>query len=403
MAGGLLFAQKPRPDAFPPAPDTLAPKALTMATTLEEMYQWNRYPTYNVYIDMMRDFADRYPELCHLDTIGLSIEGRLILSLAITGSSLTDVYRPEFLYSSTMHGDEITGFYLMLRLCDTLLRSYGTSPEITSLLNTTRIYINPLSNPDGTYHGGDSTVAGAWRYNSDMVDLNRNYPDPFGTPPLDSLQPENQAMIAYVEGHNFLLSANLHGGSEVMNYPWDSFTSASNPHPASDWWQAVCKRFVDTARVYSNSHFRDVTTSGYIAGGDWYVIDGGRQDYVNYYHNCLEMTMEISTRKTLSSDRLPEYWQFLAPSFINYIDEIHNLPDNIGISTLETERIAVFPNPATDRVTVTGLPEGSLIELYDASGRLILITHHSSFIISNLPSGLYLLRTAKGTAKILKQ
>ena len=91
----MLFAQKPRPDAFPPAPDTLAPKALTMATTLEEMYQWNRYPTYNVYVEMMRDFADRYPELCHLDTIGLSIEGRLILSLAITGSSLTDVYRPE--------------------------------------------------------------------------------------------------------------------------------------------------------------------------------------------------------------------------------------------------------------------------------------------------------------------
>ena len=24
LAGGLLFAQKPRPDAFPPAPDTLA-------------------------------------------------------------------------------------------------------------------------------------------------------------------------------------------------------------------------------------------------------------------------------------------------------------------------------------------------------------------------------------------
>ena len=283
LAGGLLFAQKPRPDAFPPAPDTLAPKALTMATTLEEMYQWNRYPTYNVYVDMMRDFADRYPELCHLDTIGLSIEGRLILSLAITGSSLTDVYRPEFLYSSTMHGDEITGFYLMLRLCDTLLRSYGTSPEITSLLNTTRIYINPLSNPDGTYHGGDSTVAGAWRYNSDMVDLNRNYPDPFGTPPLDSLQPENQAMIAYVERHNFLLSANLHGGSEVMNYPWDSFTSQQRLNEHSEWWKEVSKRFVDTCRKVDPMRFRDVNHRGYVNGGDWYVISNGRQDYFNSF------------------------------------------------------------------------------------------------------------------------
>ena len=204
MVFGLFFmfatisasAQSLRPDAFPPVEDTLSPKALTMATTLEEMDRWNRYPTYDVYTAMMQRFVERYPDLCRVDTIGVSIQGRLILCLAITGSSDNDLYRPEFFYSSTMHGDELTGFYLMLRLCDTLLGSYGTSRQITSLLDRTRIYINPLSNPDGTYYGGDSTVALARRYNADSVDLNRNYPDPFGTPPLDSLQPDNQAMIA---------------------------------------------------------------------------------------------------------------------------------------------------------------------------------------------------------------
>jgi murein tripeptide amidase MpaA len=144
-------AQKPRPDAFPPVPDTLAPKVVNMATTIEEMASWDRYPTYEVYVALMQRFAADYPTLCHLDTIGTSVQGRLILSLAITGSSLTEIYRPEFLYSSTMHGDEVTGFYLMLRLCDTLLSSYGTSPELTNLLDRVRIYINPLSNPDGTY------------------------------------------------------------------------------------------------------------------------------------------------------------------------------------------------------------------------------------------------------------
>ena len=76
-------AQKPRPDAFDPLPDTsLSPKAVDMATTLEEMEAWNRYPTYEVYVAMMQRFADNYPDLCHLDTIGTSIQGRLILSLA---------------------------------------------------------------------------------------------------------------------------------------------------------------------------------------------------------------------------------------------------------------------------------------------------------------------------------
>ena len=151
MAFALFFlfatisasAQSLRPDAFPPVEDTLSPKALTMATTLEEMDRWNRYPTYDVYTAMMQRFVERYPDLCRVDTIGVSIQGRLILCLAITGSSDNDLYRPEFFYSSTMHGDELTGFYLMLRLCDTLLGSYGTSRQITSLLDRTRIYINP--------------------------------------------------------------------------------------------------------------------------------------------------------------------------------------------------------------------------------------------------------------------
>ena len=176
----------------------------------------------------------------------------------------------------------------MLRLCDTLLGSYGTSRQITSLLDRTRIYINPLSNPDGTYYGGDSTVALARRYNADSVDLNRNYPDPFGTPPLDSLQPENKAMIAYVERHNFLLSANLHGGSEVMNYPWDSFTSYERLNEHSEWWQAVSKRFVDTCRRVDNRRFRDVRPAGYVNGGDWYVISNGRQDYFNVVYTYPE-------------------------------------------------------------------------------------------------------------------
>ena len=343
MVFGLFFmfatisasAQSLRPDAFPPVEDTLSPKALTMATTLEEMDRWNRYPTYDVYTAMMQRFVERYPDLCRVDTIGVSIQGRLILCLAITGSSDNDLYRPEFFYSSTMHGDELTGFYLMLRLCDTLLGSYGTSQQITSLLDRTRIYINPLSNPDGTYYGGDSTVALARRYNADSVDLNRNYPDPFGTPPLDSLQPENKAMIAYVERHNFLLSANLHGGSEVMNYPWDSFTSYERLNEHSEWWKAVSKRFVDTCRRADNRRFRDVRPAGYVNGGDWYVISNGRQDYFNYYHNMREITMELSTVKKLATNLLDHYWKVESQSLINYIEDIHHLDDTVvGIPTI---------------------------------------------------------------------
>ena len=379
------MAQKPRPDAFPPVPDTLSPKAVTMATTLEEMDTWDKYPTYDVYMAMMQRFVDSFPDLCHVDTIGTSVQGRLILSLAITGSSDNDLYRPEFFYSSTMHGDEVTGFYLMLRLCDTLLRSYGTSQDITSLLDRTRISINPLSNPDGTYRGGNHTVARAMRYNANYVDLNRNYPDPFGTEPLEPLQQENEAMIDYVSQHSFHLSANLHGGSEVMNYPWDSYTSQEMLNEHSEWWKAVSKRFVDTCRLVDNQRFRDVNTKGYINGGDWYVIHNGRQDYFNYYHNMRELTMELSTSKTLSTTRLNHYWQCQSHALINYIKEIHNLDDTTTVGIVApVVNMRVYPNPTTGAVTIEGT-KGSY--RYDLSDR---------------PAGVYILNVEGRPVKVVK-
>lgn len=379
-------AQVLRPDAFPPQDETLDAKSLTMANTLEEMYQWNRYPTYDVYVEMMNHFAETYPALCHLDTIGTSVEGRLILSLVMTGTEENDLSRPEFFYTSTMHGDEITGFYFMLRLCDTLLSSYGTSAEITNLLNRVVVYINPLSNPDGTYRGGNHTVANSVRYNANWIDLNRNYPNPFGEEPLDSIQPENLAMMDYAARHHFVMSANLHGGSEVMNYPWDSFTSYERPHPQAEWWKAVSKRYVDTCRRYNSRIFTNVNSQGFIAGGDWYVIYNGRQDYFNYYHHTYELTMEVSTSKKLPTEQLQRYWNIQSHSLINYIKEVLNAPADQpeGIAPHVEADCRVYPNPTRGWVTVE-TPQGS-----------------RNINLSNRPAGVYIIPVEGHPVKITK-
>lgn len=402
---------KPRPDAFPPVPENNDAKAIQMATTIAEMADWDRYPTYGTYVAMMNRWVEQYPSICRLDTIGTSVNGRLILCMVIKGENAIE-NNPEFFYSSTMHGDEVTGYVMMLHLIDTLLSGYGSNQQYTDLIDSVDIYINPLSNPDGTYFRGDNTVSGSIRYNANFVDLNRNYPDPFGTAPLDSEQPENTAMIAYFTNHHFLLSANLHGGSEVMNYPWDSFTSSQRPHPNREWWMEVCKRFVDTCRMYSRSCFRDVNSEGYIAGGDWYVISNGRQDYVNYYHNCLEMTMEVSSVKTLSSDKLPSYWRFLQNSFVNYIKEILSItPDDpVAIHDVDAQtmgndcNLALYPNPAGDRVFLREpMPMESV--LYNAYGAevLRLPAHQKVLDISSLPTGLYILRCGINSTKFIKR
>ncbi len=70
----------------------------------------------------------------------------------------------------------------------------------------------------------------------------------------------------------------------------------------------------------------------------------------------------------------------------------------VGINEAESGKwkVEIFPNPASDNVTVSGLPEGSHMELYDASGRQLseFRIQNSEFRIdvSSLTSGLYLLR-----------
>ena len=66
----------------------------------------------------------------------------------------------------------------------------------------------------------------------------------------------------------------------------------------------------------------------------------------------------------------------------------------VGLWPLATDHwpLNVYPNPANEAVYISGLPEGSRLELYDSFGRRILSTFHFPLSTFHFPSGLYLLR-----------
>jgi len=293
----------------------------TASSVSSLIFSWNKYPTYQQYDSLMHKFEIDYPNMCKLHTIGTLASGRKILVVKLGDSVNVDQNEVKFLYTSTMHGDETTGYLLMLRLIDYLLSNYSTDSYVKYLMDNVEIWINPLANPDGTYHTNNSTVFGATRYNANAVDLNRNYPDPEDGlhPDGKPYQPETIIFMNFADSVQFTMSANLHGGKEVANYPWDTWATLS----ADDiWWKKVAKSFADTAQANSPSGYFDMFGTGYTNGYQWYSVWGGRQDYMNYFKHCREITLELSDSKTISENQLDNHWNYLYPSFLNYINEV---------------------------------------------------------------------------------
>ncbi len=351
--------------------------ATTMCTDLNGVKNWNCYPTYNQYIDLMNEFATNYPGLCKLDTIGTSVTGRLVLAMKISDNVVQNEEEPDFLYSSTMHGDEVTGYVLMLRLIDYLLSNYQTDARIKKLIDSTEIWINPLANPDGTYAAGNTDISGATRANANGYDLNRNFPDPeSGEYPGGTRQKETQDMMNFMQKHQFIFAANFHGGAEVVNYPWDTWYTR---HADDDWYIKVSRQYADTVHANSTAYMTYLN-NGITNGADWYPIDGGRQDYANYYLHSRETTIELSSAKIPDALSLPDLWNYNYRSLLNYIDRVHfgiygKITDvdgnpvkaKITIENHDTDSSEIYSNPLNGMYyrMITG---GTYSLIYSASG-----------------------------------
>ncbi len=303
-------------------------KNITMATTVAAMSNWDRYPTYGVYVEMMNKFAADYPNLCKIFNVGATASGNRHLYFAkITSNVNSHKKKPQVMYTSTMHGDETTGFVLLLRLIDYLLSNYGTNSQVTHLLDNLEIWICPNENPDGTYRTNNSTIQSPTRFNSNNIDLNRNYPCPRpGVTIQTPIQPETQAMMNFTDTMSFVLSANIHGGIELVNYPWDAWKSSENRHADHDWFYLVSREYADTARFYSPTTYMNPSSwqcasciNGVTHGADWYYVYGSRQDFMNYFRRVREVTLELSNTKLLPSAHLPAHWNYNFRSLLNYL------------------------------------------------------------------------------------
>lgn len=304
--------------------DNVSSVSSTTSYTLS--FPLTSYPTYADYAQQMTDFATTHPTLCEVVNIGSTTEGdKDLLFLKISDNIATNEAEPKFMYTSSMHGDEITGYPMMLDLIDYLLTAYNDTghvdhTRIKNLIDNSEIWINPNANPDGTYYNDptNTSVANARRANANNVDLNRNYPDPSGVlhPDGEAYQTETLAFMSLAESTHFVIAANFHGGVEVLNYPWDY---TYDRHPDDLWWIHVGNEYADNAQANSPAGYFDYLNDGITHGADWYLVNGGRQDYMNFEHQCKESTIELSNTKKPAASLLDDFWNYNREALIDYL------------------------------------------------------------------------------------
>lgn len=280
----------------------------------------------------MRGFASTYPNLTRLYSIGRSVEGRELWVLEVTDQpGVHEPGEPEFKYVANMHGNEVTGRETLLHLVQYLCGNYSSDPLVKELVDSTRLHLLPSMNPDGyeqATEGDQDGVVG--RYNANGVDLNRNFPDRFRAPEFP-VQPETQAIIDWLEEYPFVLSANLHNGALVANYPYDNSRSGEAIYTAT----SDDDIFIQLSLSYSLAHPEMglgrscIRTSevefpnGITNGADWYSVDGGMQDYNYLNSNCMEITIEQLCQKFPFAQDLGEIVEDNMRPLLAFLSQVH--------------------------------------------------------------------------------
>ncbi|KRX95060.1 Carboxypeptidase M, partial [Trichinella pseudospiralis] len=291
----------------------------------------NRYHSNKELAEQFLILSRQYPNQLHQFVIGKSVYDQEIIGVAVSAQYPEQhiSLRPNILLTANIHGNEPVGREILLKFVTYVLQNYGKDPLITQLLNETRLLVIPSLNPDGF----DASILGdcygvEGRTNANGIDLNRNYPNIWKTTnDAKNYQPETVAFMSWVEKISVILSMDIHGGSLVVNYPYDSRVDARSVYsaaPDDDVLKHLALSYShNNLRMSQNSEtwcpldserFKDGITNG----ANWYSIEGSLQDYMYSMRGSMALTLEMSCCKYPNPEILKTIWNENLPSLLQF-------------------------------------------------------------------------------------
>ncbi len=290
---------------------TLQKLKLKVINALTVSKQVNDYPSFTQMEKNLRAINAAFPKHSKLFSIGKTVKNKDLWFIKLSKNAGKNYILPRVKLISSMHGDEITGRELLFSLIKDLLNAYGKDPETTALIDNSEIYIMPSMNPDGS--------EAQTRANGNDADLNRDFPD-FNSGTVeasDGRQPETKAMMAFQEKTDFALSANFHGGAEVVNYMWDSMEQL---HPFDHLLYEISLDYASRVPyLYNSTKFPHGITNGYA----WYVVRGGMQDWSYFWHGDTQFTIELSQTKWPKYSDIPQLYADNKSALLGFLKRVH--------------------------------------------------------------------------------
>lgn len=300
---------------------------------------------------VISDTHEKCPDITSLYLLSRRSNNGHVLQVIVFGKN-PDQHEPgipEFKYVGNMHGNEVVGRELLLKLIDDLCEKYlAGDPEVVKLIKTTRIHILPTMNPDGYAIADRAGSDRKWvtgRRNAQNVDLNRNFPDldrkvfrgkEIGQIDVKGLQPETKALIEWIVYTPFVLSANLHGGDLVANYPYDESKSGKSTEysqcPDDATFRQLAAAYSEYHKIMSKPHKScDMNgddnfgkQDGITNGAAWYSLKGGMQDFNYLASNCFEITLELGCDKFPPAKDLESFWNDNKDALYNFMWQVHD-------------------------------------------------------------------------------
>jgi carboxypeptidase E len=336
--------------------------------------KWSHYHSQKQMEAKLMEVHLKCPSVSRLYSVGKSVEGRdlVVIEFSSTPRGGHQPLKPETKLVGNMHGNEVIGRELLIRLADYLCEGWNSADkDIVRLINNTNIHLMPSMNPDGfeaalnTEPEKRSWLLG--RGNAHGVDLNRNFPD------LDSLfyyleeqrlpfydhllelfrddsdakyEPEVRAVGQWILSLPFVISANLHEGDLVANYPFDSSrinTAVQDYSKSPD--DATFRHLAESyaknhAHMAKNDHppcdgtaaTNFARQGGITNGAKWYSVSGGMQDFNYLATNAFEITLELGCEKFPAPATLPQLWRDNRAALMELIWQSH-----VGIKGLVSD------------------------------------------------------------------